>query len=102
MHVYGKFEVIDDQARTVKILREYVAFYEQSMPKPWNLDQTGNFVESLAKSVVAFQIAVVHMEGKWKLNQNHAKEKRKKVIEALSQYDDTNSREIAGYMAEWL
>ena len=34
VHAYGTFTVVEDPQATVQIVRDYVAFYERSQPKP--------------------------------------------------------------------
>ena len=42
--------------------------------------------------------AAERIEGKWKLNQNHAVERRRKVIQALEGRGDANSLAVADLM----
>jgi transcriptional regulator len=48
------------------------------------------------KSIVGFRIEISRLEGKWKLNQNHPRERRETVIEALASRGDHESAEMAG------
>ncbi len=52
--------------------------------------------------IVGFRIEFDKIEGKWKLNQNHPVERRKKVVAALRQQGDENSQSIAALMQETL
>jgi len=102
VHVYGSLQIVEDHAATVEIVRDFVAFYEKSMPRPWSIFQGDAFVDKLARSVVAFRIEISRLEGKWKLNQNHPRERREKVIDALSLQRDENSQAIAALIAQSL
>lgn len=102
VHVYGTFELVEDHAATVQIVRDYVKFYEASLPKPWTIAEQDEFVDKLAGAVVGFRIPIERIEGKWKLNQNHPRERREKVIRALSAQGDENSLAIAELMRERL
>ena len=42
------------------------------------------------------------IEGKWKLNQNHPVERRRKVVRVLQDRSDENSQAVAALMAEKL
>jgi transcriptional regulator len=99
VHVYGTLHVIEDEDATLKILRDFVTFHEKSMPTPWTLPNNEHFVKKLAESVVAFQVKISRMEGKWKLSQNHPRQRRERVIHALSSQRDENSQAIAAMMA---
>jgi transcriptional regulator len=41
------------------------------------------YLEKMLQGIVGFEIEISRLEGKWKLNQNHAPERRAKVIKAL-------------------
>jgi len=98
VHAYGTLELIEDPAESEALIRRTVALYESPRPQPWSLDEPREFVERLTSQIVAFRIPIARLEGKWKLNQNHPAERRQKVIAALEQQGDENSREIASLM----
>ncbi|MBS0210205.1 MAG: FMN-binding negative transcriptional regulator [Planctomycetes bacterium] len=103
VHAYGRFERIDDPAQTVQIVRDYVAFYERSYERPWQVPASETeFIEQMARGVVAFRIPITRLEGKWKLNQNHSRERRERVIVALQAQGDENSIAVARLMEETL
>ncbi len=102
VHAYGSLQIVEDHAATVEIVQDFVAFYEKSMPRPWSVSQGDAFIDKLARSVVAFRIEISRLEGKWKLNQNHPRERREKVTDALSLRHDENSQAIAALMAQSL
>ena len=52
--------------------------------------------------IVGFRIEIERIEGKWKLNQNHPAERRKKVTRALQERRDENSHALAAIMAAML
>jgi transcriptional regulator len=98
-HVYGKYEIIEDDGELKKILDDAVGIYESSMPNPWNMTTAdSNFISNLAKGIVGFKIVITKMEGKWKLSQNHSKERQERVIKALENQGDENSKKIAQLM----
>ena len=88
----------EDEGALLDIVRQTVRVYEQAMPRPWSFDGSGTFVERMLAQIVGFRIEIERIEGKWKLNQNHAAERRKKVVRALQQRGDENSQAIAGMM----
>jgi transcriptional regulator len=99
VHAYGRLQIVEDHDATVEMVQDFVAFYEKSMPRPWTISQGDAFIDKMARSVVGFRIEVSRLEGKWKLNQNHPRERREKVIDALSLRHDENSQTIAAWMA---
>jgi transcriptional regulator len=102
VHAYGTLQLVDQRADLLDILRQAVAFYEGPRPAPWSLDSEGERLDGLLRSIVGFRIAISRLEGKWKLSQNHPEERRRKVIQALGEQTDEDSREIAALMKERL
>jgi transcriptional regulator len=102
VHVYGRAEVIEGQAELLDILQRSVSVYEGSMPRPWSFDGNATFVERLLAQIVGFRVAIDKIEGKWKLNQNHPVERRKKVIRVLTDRGGEDSLAIATSMQKRL
>ncbi|MFN0020108.1 MAG: FMN-binding negative transcriptional regulator [Pirellulaceae bacterium] len=102
VHAYGGLELLQDSEEKLDILRQTVDIYERNMPSPWPMPEPGEFLSRLADQIVAFQIPLGRLEGKWKLNQNHPLARRQRVIAALRSRPDDASREIAGLMEERL
>jgi transcriptional regulator len=102
VHVYGQAQVIEDPDGLLKIARATVAAYEKGMPKPWSFDGSSKFVERMLTQIVGFRIQIEKIEGKWKLNQNHPVERRKKVIQALRAQDGEIPQAVATMMQAML
>ena len=98
VHVYGTFQAIDDRDRLLQIVADYVDFYEATMPQPWKFDRTGEYAQQLVQAIVGFRIEISRIEGKWKLNQNHPVERRRKVVEALRERGGEDAAAIAEMM----
>lgn len=101
-HAYGIAEIIEDPAEVSSILLQTVERYERGRQPAWSIDTDSDFFEKLSRMVVGFRIAITKLDGKWKLNQNHPPERRQKVIDALNQSADPQSKAIAQLMAESL
>jgi transcriptional regulator len=102
VHAYGTFNLVEDREGLLGILRRSVWAYEGPRPEPWAFDESGPHVENLLKAIVGFRIEITRLEGKWKLNQNHTEERRRRVIRALEARPDDDSQEIASLMKEGL
>ncbi len=99
VHAYGTFRAIHDRDALLQIVGQYVDFFEGSLPAPWKFDATSDYAMKLAGAIVGFRIEIDRLEGKWKLNQNQPRDRRKKVVEARSgTSDDALSRSIADLM----
>lgn len=103
VHVYGKVSINDEEQTIIETLDEMTNFYERiygNNSSPWKLPLEDKYVQQLMKGLVAFEIRVDRMEAKWKLNQNHTKERQIKVMEQLYQQKTEHSVKIAKYMEE--
>jgi len=98
VHAYGKMQVIEEAPALLRIVKDFVSFYEGSMPQPWKMPGDSDFVERLLRQIVGFRIEITRLEGKWKLNQNQPEERREKVVLALQKQPDEDSQAIAAIM----
>lgn len=102
VHVYGTFRAIEDTEKLLQIVGKYVEYYEAPLPSPWKFDPTSEYSQKLAHSIVGFEIDISRIEGKWKLNQNHPRERREKVVKALRAGESGMDAAIADLIAEKL
>jgi transcriptional regulator len=102
VHAFGRFQIVEDEPSLLQIVQRFIQFYEQGMPRPWSFDASTTFTKRMLGQIVGFRIEIDKIEGKWKLNQNHPVEHRKKVVAALRQQGDENSQAIAALMQETL
>lgn len=102
VHAYGQAEVVEDKGALLGIVQRSVRVHEQAMPRPWSFDPSRSFVERMLAQIVGFRIEIEKIEGKFKLNQNHPVERRKKVIRAVRERDDENAQAIAAMMQAML
>jgi transcriptional regulator len=102
VHAYGRVQVIVEESALLGIVQEMVRVYEQVMPRPWSFDASGTFVRRLLTQIVGLRIEVEKIEGKFKLNQNHPVERRKKVVRALQQRGDENALAVAAMIQAML
>jgi transcriptional regulator len=102
VHAYGNLQVIEDHDALLELVQKMVQVYEQRMPRPWSIGSPSTFVDRMLTQIVGFRIPIERIEGKWKLNQNHPVERRKKVIRNLQERDDENSQAVAAIMTAML
>jgi len=99
VHVYGRYCVINDPGELKNVIEQYVRFYEASQATPWTTQNVDSeFIDQLLQAIVGFTIEIEHIEGKFKLSQNHPVERREKVIHALKQQQCDDSQAIATLM----
>jgi transcriptional regulator len=100
VHAYGNCRLVHDDEALTGILAAMVGTYERSMPSPWTIDTGSEFFRKMVRAVVGFRIEISRLEGKWKLSQNHAQQRRERVIRVLERSEDQDAKEIARLMAE--
>jgi len=98
VHVYGRPRIMEDHDAVVSLLEDTVGFYEQSFEKPWPGMLPSEFRDQLIRSIVAFEISVTRVEGKYKLGQNRDQEDIWRVHQELSSSDDPQSHALAAFM----
>lgn len=83
VHAYGLPRVIDDPAAVYQLLCELVDINEAGFETPWQLDDFPAYEHRL-RAVVAFEIDITRLEGKFKLSQNRNDTDQQHVMDELS------------------
>jgi transcriptional regulator len=99
VHAYGVAEIADP-AKTVTHLRDLVRKHEKAFEHPWDFDPNAAWIQRMLPGIVAFEIKIEKLEGKFKLNQNRASADREGVIRMLSASDDPLQKAVADLMIE--
>jgi transcriptional regulator len=94
------FKAVEDRAPLEKIVGRITDYYESFQTRPWQADFSTAFADQMIKRIVAFEIEITRLQGKWKLNQNHSESRRRRVAERLNTLGGDNDRQIAGLMNE--
>ena len=100
VHVSGVFKAVEDRAGIEDIVGRITDYYEASQPQPWQADFSTEYAAQMVKRIVAFEIEITSLQGKWKLNQNHPVSRRRLVAEQLAAHDGDNDRQIAELIQE--
>ena len=98
-HVYGHPTLLSDHGKVVSMLDETIAFYERSFAEPWSATLPDELRDQLLDSIVAFEIRVTRVEGKFKLGQNRSTEDLNGIHDALAASMRYQDRELADFMA---
>lgn len=98
VHVYGTIELMTDSEELLKSLQELTEKYERP-DSQYRIDSSNiELVKRLMKEIVGFRININRLEGKWKLSQNHSKERQKRVIKELGKIQSEDALLIAELM----
>ncbi|GEM87670.1 FMN-binding negative transcriptional regulator [Meiothermus granaticius] len=99
VHAYGKPRIVDEPEAVQTLLRALVVQYEQT----WTLEELPErYLQGMLKGLVAFEVEIGRLEGKFKLSQNRSKEDRQRVIAALEQSSNPTDRALAVAMRSTL
>lgn len=102
VHVNGVPAIVEDQARVESMLRKLVDEHESMSETPWKMDLPPEYLRKMIDGVVAFEVRITRMQGKFKLSQNRPRIDRSNVITVLSQAGDDNATRLASLMHQIL
>lgn len=100
VHAHGRPSIVEDQSSVRAMLEQLVAIHEAYVKPPWRTAEANAYIDDQIKYIVAFEIAIERLEGKFKLNQNRSRADQAGVVHALSAAADPLQREIAEMMAD--
>jgi transcriptional regulator len=101
VHAHGTPRIIEDPAAARAILERLVDTQEAGRPQPWRMaDARAGLIDTMARAIVAFELPITRLEGKFKLSQNRSAADRAGVTAALDDAGDDASRALATLMAE--
>jgi transcriptional regulator len=97
VHIYGKAQIITAQTAVFDLLEKMIQKHDKDYLKQWN-SLSMDYKTRLSKGIVAFEIEVTELQFNEKLSQNKTDNERQKIVENLSQSEDTNATILATYM----
>lgn len=100
VHAYGKPRVIENETRTRQLVERLTQQYEKGRAEELFARWSPAFLEKMLKGIVAFEIEVTRLEGKFKLGQNRSAADIAGTYEALSESGRAGDQALAAFMAE--
>jgi transcriptional regulator len=101
VHVHGRLRVIDDTVWMRQLLDRLTARHEGTQQVPWTLQQApADHIEKMLRAVVGLEVAIDHIEGKFKLSQNHPVRNRDGVLAGLRQRNAERDASLADLMSQ--
>ena len=83
VHVYGNALLIRDSRRVHRLLDDLIEANESRLSAPWANDLPVEFREKMEQGVVAFELSIERIEGKFKLSQNRPPADQAAALEGL-------------------
>lgn len=97
VHAYGQGQLITDTEKTFEVLEATIENYEIDYKQQWNR-LPEDYKLKMVKGIVAFEVILTDLQAKKKLSQNKTNTEQMRIIETLSNSDNSNERDIAEYM----
>ncbi|MER9475193.1 FMN-binding negative transcriptional regulator [Mesorhizobium sp. M0520] len=70
-HAHGRITVRDDERYVRRNVAKLTQMHEANQPAPWKMgDAPKDFIDTMAKAIVALEIEITSLVGKFKLSQN--------------------------------
>ncbi|MBL9134863.1 MAG: FMN-binding negative transcriptional regulator [Verrucomicrobiales bacterium] len=98
VHAYGRAALVESHPRIAAILHETLSAYEPHPSTPWSELVPDDYRDRLIQGIVAFEIAIHRLEGKFKLSQNRPMVDVLGIHHALSQSQQAEDRAMADLM----
>jgi transcriptional regulator len=101
VHAYGPVRMVEDSEWLRRVLRRLSDQHEAGSPAPWRMqDLPDTYLEGMLRGIIGFEIAVIRLEGKYKLSQNRPAADRPRIIAALEQSADAGAQAVARLMRD--
>lgn len=102
VHASGVPTIIEDRGAIEKMLRKLVNEHEPRSDTRWRMDLPVDYLQKMIDGIVAFEVSITRMQGKFKLSQNRPAVDRSNVIAALEQAGDDSALRLAELMEQVL
>lgn len=99
VHARGPLKFHDDRQKLRAHLDRLTEAFERGRPEPWSLAEAPDaYVERQMKMVVAFEMPIRDLTGKWKMSQNRPLADHAGVVEGLAREPSHAARDVGGHV----
>jgi transcriptional regulator len=99
VHAYGRAKIIEDVSRAREVVENLTRHFEAERAAELFAQWSEPFVEKMLKGIVAFELELTRLEGKFKLGQNRCALDIANVLAALSRSQDQSDHALARFMS---
>lgn len=85
VHVYGVPQIVDDAETIRAMLGELVENHEHGRSPEWEMHLPDDYYAKMVLGIVAFELPIARIEGKFKLSQNRSEVDQENVIQHLGE-----------------
>ncbi len=97
VHAYGVAKILKEESEKIALLEESFEAFDAGYKNQWDT-LPEDYKNDLLGGIVAFEIKVTKIEGKFKLSQNRTEGDRQRIIEHLDGKEDKAQSDIAKHM----
>lgn len=97
VHAYGVPKILGSVEERISLLELSFEHFDALYKEQWKT-LPDDYRNELLNGIVAFEIEVTKLEGKFKLSQNRTEGDRERIIKNLTNSPDKVKRDIAGFM----
>ncbi len=102
VHAYGTPRILEDHHAVLEVLERLVAENDSAMAEPWRIDSlSSEFRDAQMRGIVAFEIPITRLQGKYKLNQNKPEADRLGAAAGLRETGEALAQDVARMMETW-
>lgn len=99
VHAHGIATVVEDDDAVRHHLETLIARFEGDGPDAWSMaGQKDSYLDGMQRGIIAFELPIERLEGKFKLSQNRPDSDRKNVADQLLKSARGSDRELADLM----
>jgi transcriptional regulator len=97
VHAAGRARIIQDREESLLFLEEMIARFEPDYAKQWH-QLPAAYIDGMLAGIVAFEIEVTRLEGKFKLSQNKTEGERENIIRSFKESGTEDGAKLAEAM----
>src|SRR5579859_6001461 len=99
VHAYGRPRIIEDNVAVYTLLQALTDSFESQFEQPWRLeDLPEDFVYKKIPGIVAFEMEITRLEGKFKMSQNRPQGDQTRVMATLKESQEPANAQVAQAM----
>jgi len=84
VHAYCSLRAVHEPEAILPILERLTHQHEAGQTHPWKIsDAPEDYIERMLNNIVAIELSIHRMEGKWKVSQNQPIQNRQTVVQGL-------------------
>jgi transcriptional regulator len=101
IHASGPLRFFEDKAPLLDIVTRLTNTHEGKRAAPWAVtDAPADYIDTMLKAIVGFELPIARLEGKWKLSQNKSAADIAGIRDGLAAEQDEDAAALAAVMPD--